>query len=138
MIATDDPQAIRDLLEDARVIAVVGHSDRPERESYRIGLYLRRAGYRVYAVNPTLTAVLGEPVYPDLASVPEPIDIVDVFRRSEHVPGIVDDAIAVGAKAIWLQLGIAHAQAVQRAVAAGLTVVTDRCIMVEHQRLFMG
>lgn len=126
-------EAIRRLLEGARVIAVVGHSGRPERDSYRIGVYLRRQGYRVYAVNPTISQVLGEPSYPDLASIPESIDIVDVFRRPEYVPAVVEQAIAAGAKAIWMQLGVVHQEAARRAQAAGLTVIMDRCIMVEHQ-----
>jgi predicted CoA-binding protein len=129
-----DPE-LRALLAGSRVIAVVGHSDKPHRESYRIGQYLREARYRVYAVNPTITNVEGEPTYPDLASVPEPIDIVDVFRRAIFLPEVVAASIAVRARAVWGQLGVAHAEAEARARAAGLIVVTNRCIMVEHQRL---
>lgn len=127
--------ALHDLLAAARSIAVVGHSDKPYRDSYRIGSYLRAAGYVVYPVNPTLRTLNGEIVYPDLRAVPDPIDIVNVFRRSEFLPQIVEDAIAVGARALWTQLGVVHPAAIQRAQAAGLTVVQDRCIMVEHRRL---
>jgi len=131
----NDQAAIQRLLTSARTIAIVGHSDSPARDSYRIGLYLRAQGYRVFAVNPTISQVMGEPSYPDLASVPEPIDIVDVFRRPEVVPAIVDQAIAVGAKALWLQLGVVHEAAARRAQAAGLDVVMDRCIKIEHEQL---
>lgn len=126
---------LHDLLVRAKVIAVVGHSDKSYRTSYRIGQYLRRAGYKVYPVNPTVDQIDGEPSYPNLAAVPEPIDIVDVFRRSEYLPVIVDEAIAVGAKAIWTQLGVADEEAARRAEEAGLDVVMDRCIMVDHEQL---
>jgi len=123
------------LLASAKVIAVVGYSDKPYRTSYRIGQYLRSAGYKVYPVNPTVAEIDGEPSYPDLAAIPDPIDIVDVFRRSEYLSAIVDEAIAVGAKAIWAQLGVVDHNAAQRAEAAGLKVVMDRCIMVDHEQL---
>ena len=123
------------LLAQSRTIAVVGHSDKPHRESYRIGRYLREAGYRVYPVNPTLTTIDGQPCYPSLAAVPEAIDIVDVFRRSVFLPEIVEAAIAVKAKALWTQLGVVNLDAQARARAAGLVVVSNRCILVEHQRL---
>ena len=102
-----DDQAMRDVLAKARVIAVVGHSDRPYRTSYRIAQYLRRAGYTVYPVNPTVTEIDGQPSYPTLADVPESIDIVNVFRRSEYLADVVDQAIAVGAKAVWAQTAMA-------------------------------
>lgn len=123
------------LLESARVIAVVGHSDNPARTSYRIAAYLRRAGYTVYPVNPTVEAIDGQPCYPTLQAVPEPIDIVDAFRRSEFLPGVMEDAIAVGARAVWAQLGVIHPEAIKLADAAGLPLVMDRCIKVDHQRL---
>ena len=132
---TLDDAAMRDVLANARVIAVVGHSDNPERTSYRIAQYLRRAGYTVYPVNPTVAQIDGEPSYPSLKDVPEPIDIVDVFRRSEFLPGVVEDAIAAGAKTVWSQLGVYDEAAQQRALDAGLNVVMDRCIKVEHARL---
>ena len=126
---------LRELLTHSRTIAVVGHSDKPHRESYRIGMYLREAGYRVYPVNPTITAIAGEVCYPTLADVPEPIDIVDVFRRPVFLPEVVQEAITVKAKAVWTQLGVVHIEALARAREAGLVVVSNRCILVEHQRL---
>ena len=123
---------LRELLLKARVIAVVGYSDKPYRTSYRIGQYLRNAGYKVYPVNPTISEIDGLPCYSNLAAIPEPIDIVDVFRRSEYLAQIVDEAIAVGAKAIWTQLGVVDEAAAQKADEAGLDVVMDRCIMVDH------
>jgi predicted CoA-binding protein len=123
------------LLASSGRIAVVGHSDRPYRDSFIIADYLRQAGYRVYAVNPHIRTAAGEPAYPDLRSVPEPIDIVNVFRRSEFLPQIVADAIAIGARAVWAQLGVEDAPAAAEARAAGLMVVMDRCIKVEHLRL---
>jgi uncharacterized protein len=127
--------AVRDLLANARVIAVVGYSDKPHRTSYQIAGFLKRAGYTVYAVNPTVSVIDGQPCYPSLADVPEPIDIVDVFRRSEYLPGVVDDAIAAKAKAVWAQLGVYDAEAGRKAEAAGLRVVMDACIKVEYIRL---
>lgn len=130
-----DDQAMRAALENARVIAVVGHSDKPQRASYQIAQYLRRAGYTVYPVNPTVNEIDGQPSYATLRDVPEPIDIVDVFRRSEYLPAIVDDAIAVSAKTVWAQLGVEHDQARRKALEAGLNVAMDVCIKVEHTRL---
>ncbi len=116
-------------------IAVVGHSDKPYRASYQIGQYLREAGYRVFAVNPLLRSLLDEPAYPDLRSLPEPVDMVNVFRRSEHLAQVVTDAIAVGARAVWTQFGVEDAAAAERGRAAGLTISMNRCLKVEHQRL---
>ena len=130
-----DVNAMRAVLENAHVIAVVGHSDRPQRTSYRIAQYLRAAGYTVYPVNPTVSEIDGQPSYASLADVPEPIDIVNVFRRSEHLPGVIDEAIAVGAKTVWTQLGVFDAEAKQQALDAGLDVAMDACIKVEHARL---
>ena len=128
---------IKGLLEDSRTVAVVGVSNRPERDSYRVAAYLQRAGYRMIPVNPVVEEVLGQRCYPDLAAIPTDvdIDIVDVFRRPEFVPEIVDEAIARGAGAIWLQLGISHPEAERRAAEAGLEVVSNRCMKVEHGRL---
>ncbi len=128
---------LRSLLTEAQVIAVVGHSDNPERTSYRIAHYLREAGYTVYPVNPAVDTIDGEPSYPSLAEVPEPIDIVNVFRRAEHLPGIVQEAIAVGAKAVWGQLDVTHPEALRLADEAGLALVMDRCIKTEHLRVFV-
>ncbi|NJL93408.1 MAG: CoA-binding protein [Anaerolineae bacterium] len=130
--------ALRELLQNAQVIAVVGHSDNPERDSYQIAQYLRRAGYRVYPVNPTVEAIDGQRSYANLADIPEPVDIVDVFRRAENLPDIVAEALAAGAKAVWGQLGVAHPEAEARATAANLPLVMDRCIKVEHNRLLGG
>lgn len=127
--------ALKELLTNARVIAVVGHSDNPDRTSYQIAQYLRRVGYTVYPVNPAVETIDGQPSYPNLAAVPEPIDIVDVFRRSEFLPGVVDDAIAAGAKSVWAQLGVYDEAAAETAHAAGLTMVMDSCIKVDHARL---
>lgn len=127
--------ALRKLLSNARVIAVVGHSDKPHRTSYQIAQFLKRSGYTVYAVNPTIETIDDERSYPSLADVPEPIDIVDVFRRSEYLAGVVDDAIAAGAKAVWAQLGVHDAEAGRKAEAAGLDIVMDECIKVEYNRL---
>jgi predicted CoA-binding protein len=123
------------ILHSARTIAVVGLSGKRFRPSYGVAEYLQRAGYRIIPVNPHETAVLGEKCYPDLDAVPEPIDIVDVFRRSEFVPEIVEAAIRKGATAVWMQEGVIHEQAARRAEAAGLTVVMDRCILKDHRRL---
>ncbi len=129
-------EEMRRMLRDAKTIAVVGLSEKPSRDSHRIAAYLQDHGYRVIPVNPALHGeVLGEKAYPDLASVPVPIDIVDVFRRVEAIPGIVDEAIAAGAKSVWMQLGLAHDEAAEKARAAGLTVVQNKCIMVEHRHL---
>ncbi len=134
-VRTWNDNALRDLLESARVIAVVGMSDNPSRASYQIGRYLKRMGYTVYPVNPTLTEIEGDKVYATLADVPEPIDIVDVFRRPEFLSGVVDEALVVGAKAVWAQLGISDEDAARKAAAAGVPIVMDRCIKVDHARL---
>ena len=126
---------IRALLRDARTIAVVGLSDRPDRDSYRVARYMQHQGYRIIPVNPTIRSVLGEESLPGLTAVGEPVDIVDVFRRPEHLSAIVEDAIRLGARALWTQLGVVHDAAVARASAAGLLTVVDRCLLVEHRRL---
>ncbi|MCI0714425.1 MAG: CoA-binding protein [Chloroflexi bacterium] len=126
---------LRELLDNARVIAVVGHSDSPTRTSYRIAQYLRQMGYKVYPVNPTVDEIDGEKSYPSLASVPEQIDIVNVFRRSEHLPGVVEEAIAVGAGAVWAQLGVEHPEAARLAEEANLPIVMNNCIKVSHGML---
>jgi len=134
--APDDAEERR-ILESARSIAIVGASSNPERASYGVAKYLQdNTGYRLFFVNPNATEILGEPAYPDLASLPETPDIVDVFRRLPDVPGVVDDAIAAGAKAVWLQLDLWDEDAARKAQDAGLDVVMDRCIKVEHAKLF--
>lgn len=131
---------ITELLRAARTIAVVGCSPKPQRDSYRVAAYLQRAGYRIVPVNPGFDEILGEPCFTDLESIPEDVDvdIVDVFRRSEHVPPIVDAAVARGVAAVWLQLGVTHPEAEARAREAGLQVVSDRCLKIEHSRRIGG
>jgi predicted CoA-binding protein len=129
------PDEVRAILREARTVAVVGLSDKPDRDSYHVAEYLQRAGYRVIPINPAVSGVLGEKAYPSLRDVPERIDVVDVFRKSEAVPVIVEEAIAVGAKVVWLQEGIVHNAAAERARAAGLKVVMSRCMLKEHARL---
>jgi len=128
---------IRELLENARVIAMVGASDRPDRPSYGVMAFLQRHGYRVIPVNPQITGehVHGEFVYRELSQIGEPIDIVDIFRRPIAAGEAVDEAIAAGAKAVWLQLGVINEEAAVRAEAAGLKVVMDRCPAIEIPRL---
>ena len=126
---------IHEILRVCRTIAVVGLSAKRYRPSYGVAEYMQRAGYRIIPVNPHETEVLGEKCYPDVESVPEPIDIVDIFRRSEFVPEIVEAAIRKGAKAVWMQEGVIHEEAARRAEEAGLEVVMDRCILKDHRRL---
>ena len=127
---------IRALLERHRRIAVVGLSDRPDRPSFGVAEYLKNAGYEITPVNPQIESWEGIPAADSLAELNPPIEIVDVFRRLKHVPAVVDDAIAAGAKVIWLQLGIVNEEAAQKAREAGLTVIQDLCLKVEHRRLF--
>jgi uncharacterized protein len=126
---------IADILGSARTIAVVGLSAKRFRPSHGVAEYLQRAGYRIIPVNPNVAEVLGEKSYASLDDVPGPVDIVDIFRRPEHVPEIVEAAIRKGAKAIWMQEGVVHEDAARRAESAGLAVVMDRCILKEHRRL---
>jgi len=128
---------LREILGRARTIAVVGLSDKTDRDSNEIARYLQSQGYRVVPVNPMLTEVLGEKAYPSLAAIPPDVevDIVDVFRRSDQVPPIVDEAITRGDKVVWMQLGVEHPEAAAKARAAGITVLENLCIMVQHRRL---
>ena len=126
---------IDDILRSYRTIAVVGLSGRRFRPSYGVAEYMQKAGYRIIPVNPLEQQVLGEKSYPDLDSVPEAVEIVDIFRRPEFVPEIVEAAIRKGAKVIWMQEGVIHEDAARRAMEAGLTVVMDRCILKDHRRL---
>jgi hypothetical protein len=137
MIVTPTDDSIRKVLTEAKVIAVVGHSNRVDRPSYQIAQFLRQRGYRLYPVNPAVQEIDGQPSYPDLQSVPEPIDIVNVFRRSEYLAEVVAESIAVQAKTIWAQLGIADPIAAETARKAGLTVIMDACIKVEYLRLHL-
>ena len=126
---------ISEILRVCRTIAVVGLSAKRYRPSYGVAEYMQRAGYRIIPVNPHETEILGEKCYPDVESIPEPIDIVNVFRRSEFVPEIVEAAIRKGAKVVWMQEGVIHEEAARRAREAGLEVVMDRCILKDHRRL---
>lgn len=128
---------IRFCLTQCRTIAVVGLSPKPHRDSHRIAQYMQAHGYRIVGVNPATKEVLGEPCYPSLseAAAHERIDLVNCFRNAEDIPPIVTEAMVVGAKAVWMQLGIAHASAAAQARAAGLVVVEDRCLKIEHAAL---
>jgi predicted CoA-binding protein len=129
-----DPD-ISKLLRSSRTIAVVGLSNKRWRPSYGVSEYMQRAGYRIIPVNPEIEDALGEKSYPDLESAPGPIDIVNVFRRSEAAAEIVESAIRIGAKAVWMQEGVTDEAAAAKARAAGLVVVMDRCLLKEHRRL---
>jgi uncharacterized protein len=129
---------IKELLENSTTIAVVGLSNNPDRTSNRVARYMQERGYKIIPVNPTITEALGEKAYPSLRDVPGKIDIVNVFRRSEDVPPVADEAIAVKAGSIWMQEGIINEEAARKAESAGLKVVMDRCIMVEHARMTGG
>jgi uncharacterized protein len=133
-LAINSTETIRRILDECRTIAVVGLSSDPSRPSNSVSGYMRRQGYRVIPVNPNETSVFGEKSYPDLSAVEEQIDLVDVFRRSDEAGKAVDEAIAVGAKAVWLQEGVIDSAAAQRAEDAGLMVVMDRCWLKEHIR----
>ncbi len=135
MFQNPDDEKMKELLTKGKTIAVVGLSDKPERDSYRVARYLQEKGYRIIPVNPRLGEVLGEKAYPDLASIPEPVDIVNVFRRSEEVPGVVKDALLKKPAAIWLQLGVINEEAASLAQSQGVQVIMDRCIKIEHSRL---
>ena len=126
------PNVIQDILRECKTVAVVGLSSDQSRPSYRIARYLQGCGFKVIPINPSISEVLGEKAYASLRDVPEKIDIVDVFRRAEDVPPIADDAIAIGAKCLWMQEGIVNKEAAKKAEQAGLKVVMDRCIMMEH------
>lgn len=128
-------KSISEILHTCHTIAVVGLSGKRFRPSYGVAEYMKQAGYRIIPVNPLEREVLGERAYADLDAVPDAIDIVDIFRRSEYVPDIVEAAIRKGAKVIWMQEGVVHEEAARRAEEAGLTVIMDRCILKDHRRL---
>jgi uncharacterized protein len=129
-------EAIKALLSRPQTVAVVGCSPNPERDSHRIAQLLRGRGHRVIPVNPGHQTILGGTCYANLRDIPEQVDMVDIFRRSEHVAPIVDEAIEVGAKIVWMQLGVIDEHAAAKAQHAGLTVVMDRCPAIEYRRLF--
>ncbi|MGD9506369.1 MAG: CoA-binding protein [Syntrophobacteraceae bacterium] len=130
-------QEVKAILERAKTIAVVGISHKEERDSYKVAKYLKDNGYAMIPVNPKYKEVMGEKCYPDLKSVPVHIDIVDIFRNIEAIPAIVDEAIAVGASCVWMQIGLAHEEAAEKARRAGLSVVMDKCAKVEHAQLIL-
>jgi predicted CoA-binding protein len=123
------------ILNSSQTVAIVGLSPKPDRPSYKVASYLKEQGYKVIPVNPTKNEMLGETCYPDLASIPEPVDVVDIFRRSEEVLPIVKEAIQIGAKAVWMQEGVINEEAAARARKAGLMVAMDRCMRKEHRKL---
>ena len=134
MIATEN-ERIAELLKSAKTIAVVGLSDSPFRTSYDVSEYMQSQGYRIIPVNPFVCASLGEKAYASLSEVPQKIDIVNVFRRSEFVPEVVEEAIGLAVPAIWMQEGVVHEEAAEKARRAGIFVVMDRCILKEHRRV---
>jgi uncharacterized protein len=135
--ATTPTQRI-EILRKYRRIAMVGLSANPYRPSHFAAIYMKAAGYEIFPVNPREKEVLGRPSYASLREVPPPVEIVDIFRENAAVPGIVEEAIAAGAKVVWMQLGIIHEEAAERACSAGLEVVMDRCVKIEHARFFGG
>jgi predicted CoA-binding protein len=134
LISINDPKAIETILDECRTIAVVGLSSNAMRPSYGVARYLQQNGYRIIPVNPNETEVLGERAFPHLAAVPDEFDLVDIFRRSEEAGEHVDEAIRLGAKAVWLQDGVIDEAAAERALNSGLMVVMDNCILREHAR----
>jgi predicted CoA-binding protein len=126
---------IRDILEKYKTVAVVGLSDKPERDSHSVAKYLKEHGYTIIPVNPARSEILGEKSYPDLMSIPQPVDIVDIFRKTEAIPAIVDEAIKIKAKVVWMQLGLAHEESARKAREAGLAAVQSKCMKVEHAKL---
>jgi predicted CoA-binding protein len=133
--AAEQAASIRRILKDSKTIAVVGLSPKPQRPSHQVARYLMAAGYTIIPVNPGQDTILGLPCYPNLRAVPAQVDMVDIFRRPEAVLPVVEDAIAIGAKFIWMQEGIVHKEAAAKAEAAGLIVVMDRCTKIDHMNL---
>lgn len=138
MALVDDIAGLRRILAQARTIAVVGLSAHWHRPSFFAAKYMQDHGYRVIPVNPSYTEVLGQPCYPTLAAIPGPVDMVDCFRRAEDIVPIARDAVAKGASVLWMQLGIRNEEAARIALAAGLDVVMDRCVKIEHARILGG
>ncbi|WP_159613637.1 CoA-binding protein [Glutamicibacter sp. JC586] len=127
------------ILRDTKTIAIVGASNKPSRASYFVATYLLSSSkYKVYFINPVLDEILGQPVYKSLADLPETPDLVEVFRKHDDLPSVLDEALAVGAKTLWLQLGSWHEDVARRAEAAGMNVVMDRCVKIEHARFHGG
>lgn len=133
-ILTQDTD-IKNLLKSSKTIAVVGLSTDPTKPSYEVSAYMQSKGYKIVPVRPGAQEILGEKVYASLSEIPFPIDMVDIFRQREAIPGVVDEAIKVKAKAVWMQLGLEHDEAAQKGANAGLKVVQDRCLLIEHKKL---
>jgi predicted CoA-binding protein len=138
MPIVDDIAGLRRILARSRTLAVVGLSAQWYRPSYFAAKYMQDHGYRIIPVNPRYAEVLGQRCYPDLRAIAERVDLVDCFRRSEDIPPIADDAIAIGARVLWMQLGVVNEEAARRAVDAGLDVVMNRCVKIEHARILGG
>jgi len=134
----DDIDSLRRILKQNHTIAVVGLSAQWFRPSFFAAKYLQEHGYRVIPVNPAYPEILGEKCYPSLLDIPEPVDVVDVFRKPQDAPPIVEEAVRIGAKVLWMQIGVIHEEAARRAREAGLEVVMDRCMKIEHARLYGG
>ena len=126
---------IKDLIDASKTIVVVGLSPDPNKQSYEVASYLQAKGFKIVPVHPEAQEILGEKVYRSLSEIPFPIDIVDVFRRPEFIPAVVEETIKIKPKAVWMQLGISHDQAAQNAASHGIKVVQDRCLLIEHKRL---
>ena len=133
-----DDAVIDAILKKSRVVAVVGLSNNEERASHQVAHYLQRHGYSIVPVNPAVDEVLGEKAYPDLLSIPFPVDIVDIFRKREAIPAIVDEALKIDPSVIWMQLGLHDESSAERARKEGITVIQSRCIKIEHTRMSMG
>ncbi len=127
---------VRAILENNRVIAVVGLSPEPDKDSHRVARYLQEHGYRIVPVNPKADEILGQKSYANLKEIPFPVDVVDIFRKIEAIPAVVEEAITIGAKVVWMQLGLAENQSARKATAAGLQVVMNKCMKIEHIRYF--
>ena len=129
------PEEIKAILQNYRVVAVVGLSPKPERPSFQVARYLQEHGYRIVPVNPSQKEILGEKCYPNLSDIPFPVEVVDIFRNVEAIPAIVDEAIAIGARVVWMQQGLTDPAAARKARKAGLQVAMDRCIKIDHAQL---
>ena len=129
-----EDEEIKAILENNQVIAVVGLSPKPDRDSHKVAKYLQDHGYRIVPVRPKAEEILGEKAYASLKDIPFPVDVVDIFRKVDAIPGIVDEAIDIGAKVVWMQLGLAENQSAQKAREAGLQVVMNKCLKIEHNR----
>lgn len=133
-----EDEEIKEILENNQVVAVVGLSPKPERASHQVAKYLKEHGYRIVPVRPKADEILGEKAFASLRDIPFPVEVVDIFRQIDAIPGIVDDAIAIGAKVVWMQQGLAENQSARKAREAGLQVVMNKCMKIEHSRYFSG